>query len=83
MLAQAVLLPAVEHLARAGARHIEITEHKERLTGGNWLFAVVLWKHKRYQLDTAKIAYESWTENVVAMAGLMFVLAAQLRTKRP
>ena len=56
-------------------------EHRERLTGGNWLTAIVLWRHEHHQLDTAKIAYESWTENVVAMQSRLYVLAYQLQTK--
>ena len=73
--------PIADKLCDAGARHVVVLEHWERLTAGNWLSAEVVWRHQHHRLSTDRLCYESWTENCFAMASRLYVLAAQLRTK--
>ena len=76
-----LLTDAANKLADAGATRVLVEEHRERLTGGSWLTANVLWRHEYHRLDTSSLSYESWTQNVVAMTSRLHVLAAQLQTK--
>ena len=76
-----LLTASATKLTLVGAHRVIVREHRERLTGGNWLSAVVLWRGEHHRIDTGQLAYESWTENIVAMASRLAVLAARLSAK--
>ena len=76
-----LLTSSATKLTIAGAHRVIVREHRERATGGAWLSAVVLWRGEHHRFDTAQMAYESWTENIVAMVSRLAVLAARLSAK--
>ena len=75
------LEPPAFRLCAAGARHVIMVDKRCRYTGGNWLDATIHWRHEKYFLSTADLAYESWRDNVLSMASMLYVLAAQLATR--